>query len=70
MKKIFPRMGVHFIAIADGYGPDEEDPSADRMPMINFFNEYHSKQTSKKPRASKKVMVQAGKFIGTKAPFG
>jgi len=71
MEKIFPRLGVRFIAIADGDdGRDNEDPSADMMPMINFFNEYHSKQTSKKTRASKKVMAQAGKFIGTKAPYG
>jgi len=71
MEKIFPRLGVRFVAIADGYDVrDDEDPNADMMPMINFFNGYHSKQTSKKTRASKKVMAQAGKFIGTKAPFG
>lgn len=71
MEKVFPRMGVRLISIADGYdGQDDEDPSADMMPMINFFNEFHAKQTSKKTRASKKIMSENGKFMGSKAPFG
>jgi DNA invertase Pin-like site-specific DNA recombinase len=58
----------HNFKIIDEYIDDE--PSADMVPIINFFNEFHAKQTSRKTRASKKVMAQGGKFIGTKAPFG
>ena len=48
----------------------DDEPSANMVPIINFFNEFHAKQTRRKTRASKKVMAQGGKFIGTKAPFG
>jgi len=71
IENIFPKLGVRFISIGDSYDSlFDDEPSADMVPIINFFNEFHAKQTSKKTRASKKVMAQSGKFIGTKAPFG
>ena len=71
IENIFPNLGVRFISIGDSYDSlFDDEPSADVVPIINFFNEFHAKQTSKKTRASKKVMAQGGKFIGTKAPFG
>jgi DNA invertase Pin-like site-specific DNA recombinase len=71
IEQIFPRMGVRFIAIGDNYDSMfDEEPSADMVPMINFFNEFHAKQTSRKTRATKKSMAKAGKFQGSKPPFG
>jgi hypothetical protein len=64
-------MGVRFIAIGDNYDSlYDDEPSADMVPMINFFNEVHAKQTSRKTRATKQSMAKAGKFQGSKAPFG
>ncbi|MGI6404031.1 MAG: hypothetical protein ACOX0K_07475 [Oscillospiraceae bacterium] len=64
-------MGVRFIAIGDNYDSlYDDEPSADMVPMINFFNEFHAKQSSRKGRASKKLLAQAGKFQGNKAPHG
>jgi hypothetical protein len=40
------------------------------VPIINYFNEYHAKHPARSPRRAKFSMAQAGKFIGTKAPFG
>lgn len=71
IENVFPKLGVRFISIGDNYDSlFDDEPSADMVPIINFFNEFHAKQTSRKTRASKKVMAQGGKFIGTKAPFG
>lgn len=71
IEQIFPRMGVRFIAIGDNYDSlYDDEPSADMVPMINFFNELHAKQSSRKGRASKKLLAHAGKFQGNKAPHG
>lgn len=71
IEKIFPRMGVRYIAIGDNYDSVfDDEPSADMVPMINFFNEFHAKQTSRKIRATKKSLAKAGKFQGSKPPFG
>lgn len=71
IENVFPNLGVRFISIGDNYDSlFDDEPSADMVPIINFFNEFHAKQTSRKTSASKKVMAQGGKFIGTKAPFG
>jgi len=71
IEQIFPRMGVRFIAIGDRYDSLlDDEPSADMMPMYNFFNEFHAKQTSRKTRATKKSLAKAGKFQGSKPPFG
>ena len=71
IERIFPSLGIRFIAMAEGYDSMfDEEPSADMVPIINFFNEFHAKQTSRKTKASKNAMAKAGKFIGSKAPFG
>ena len=71
IENLFPKLSVRFISIGDSYDSlFDDEPSADMVPIINFFNEFHAKQTGKKTRASKKVMAQSGKFIGTKALFG
>ncbi|MCL2409138.1 MAG: recombinase family protein [Oscillospiraceae bacterium] len=42
----------------------------DMMVFRNWFNEQHSKSTSTKVRAAKRVSAQSGKFLGTYAPYG
>lgn len=42
----------------------------DMMVFRNWFNEQHSKQTSQKVKAVKKVCAESGKFLGTYAPYG
>lgn len=71
IEQIFPRMGVRLISIGEGYDSLFDDaPSADMVPMINLFNEFHAKQTSRKTRATKKSLAKAGKFQGSKPPHG
>lgn len=40
------------------------------MVFRNWFNEQHSRETSKKVKAVKKMCSQSGKFIGAYAPYG
>lgn len=42
----------------------------DMMVFRNWFNEQHSKQTSQKVRAVRKICAESGKFLGTYAPYG
>lgn len=42
----------------------------DMMFIRNWFNEQHSKETSKKVKAVKKIFAENGKFMGTYAPYG
>jgi len=42
----------------------------DMMVFRNWFNEQHSKSTSKKVKAARKICAEHGKFLGTYAPFG
>lgn len=36
----------------------------------NWFNEQHSKSTSKKVKAARRICAESGKFLGTYAPYG
>lgn len=40
------------------------------MVFRNWFNEQHSKDTSKKVRSVKRMCAQSGKYMGTYAPYG
>ena len=42
----------------------------DMMVFRNWFNEQHSKSTSQKVRAAKRVSAANGKFMGAYAPYG
>ncbi|MCL2547030.1 MAG: recombinase family protein [Oscillospiraceae bacterium] len=42
----------------------------DMMVFRNWFNEQHSKTTSTKVKAAKRISASSGKFTGTYAPYG
>ena len=42
----------------------------DMMVFRNWFNEQHSKSTSKKVKAARHICAESGKFLGTYAPYG
>ncbi len=42
----------------------------DMMVFRNWFNEQHSKETSKKVKSVKRMCAQNGKYMGTYAPYG
>ena len=42
----------------------------DMMVFRNWFNEQHSKTTSSKVRAARRICAENGKYLGTYAPYG
>lgn len=72
IQKIFPGMGVRFIALADNY----DSLNADKMdsslvvPVKNFVNDSYCRDISQKVKIHQAVKREKGKFIGAFAPYG
>lgn len=57
-----PEQGCELIALNE---------KVDEMSVFrNWFNEQHSKSTSKKVKAVKRICAESGKFLGAFAPYG
>ena len=55
---VFPENGVRYIAINDGVDTAREDNEL--TPLRNLFNEFYSRDTSKKIRSVKHAQAQKG----------
>jgi len=67
---LFPSIGCRFIALNNGIDTERQDGSTDVMCFLNLFNEFYSRDTSKKVKAVKKACAENGKFMGTYPPYG
>ena len=67
---LFPSIGCRFIALNNGVDTGMKDGSNDVMCFLNLFNEFYSRDTSKKVKAVKKACAEQGKFMGTHPPLG
>ena len=65
---LFPIIGVRFIALNDGV--DTLNSDNDIMPFKNLFNEFQSKETSKKIKAVKQINAKSGNYLGAYVPYG
>lgn len=72
LEKIFPFLGVRFIAVNDQF--DSEGEIFKEKDLItefkNLANDYYSKDISKKVMASFNTKKGQGQFIGNRAPYG
>ena len=69
LEKIFPLIGVRFIAINDHY--DNNVTSFDiSVPIKNIINTLYAKDLSKKSAAALRIKQQSGDFIGSYAAYG
>ena len=66
---LFPSIGYRFIALNNGIDTGNKDGSTDVMCFLNLFNEFYSRDTSKKVKAVKKACAENGKFMGTYPAF-
>lgn len=66
---VFPNADVRFIAINNGVDSDNQAEN-DMTPIINIFNEFYAKDTSRKIRAVFKAKGLAGKPLCTNPPYG
>jgi DNA invertase Pin-like site-specific DNA recombinase len=67
---LFPQIGCRFIAMNNGIDTVNQSTSNDMMGFLNLFNEFYSRDTSKKVKAVKKACAENGKYLGTYAPLG
>lgn len=70
--KIFPFMGVRFIAINDGYDSLHGKSSTDEIliPFKNLVNDTYLRDTSIKIRSQFEIKRKKGEFVGAFAPYG
>ena len=72
LEKIFPQLGIRFIAINDAYDSLTGDPQSDSfvIPFKNLINDSYCKDISMKIRSSLEVKQKSGEFVGAFAPYG
>lgn len=72
LEKIFPFLGVRFIAVNDQYDSmNKMFPEKDLIAEFkNLANDYYSRDISKKVMSAFKAKKTQGEFIGSKAPYG
>ena len=72
IEKIFPFLGVRFIAINDHYDSLHSNPESDELliPFKNLINEAYCRDTSIKIRSQLEIKRKRGDFIGSFAVFG
>ncbi|MDO4649601.1 MAG: recombinase family protein [Eubacteriales bacterium] len=72
LEKIFPFMGVRFIAINDNYDSNGEKSQSDSLiiPFKNLINDAYCKDISMKIRSQLDIKRKMGDFIGSFCTYG
>ena len=71
IEKIFPMLGIRFIAITDGYDSINEDIGSDMViPFKNLINDAYCRDISIKIRSHMDVKRRNGEYIGAFAAYG
>ena len=70
IQKIFPFLGVRFIAVADSF--DSLCAKADELSvnLLNLTNEMYARDISLKVKSSRRLWKEAGIYAGGKPPYG
>ena len=72
LERIFPYLGVRFVAVNDNFDTLTAERSSDGyiVPLKNIMNAVYSKDISRKICSALSVKQQNGEFIGSWAPYG
>lgn len=72
IEKIFPFLGVRFVAVVDGYdtGADGNDTKQMSSEIKNLVNDMYAKDISIKARLSLAQRRQEGAYVGGPPPYG
>ena len=72
IRKIFPSLGVRFVAVADSYDSlfAKEGEQNLLIPVKNFINDSYARDISIKIRSSQEAMRREGICIGAYVPYG
>ena len=66
---MFRQYGVHFVAVANNIGSDEQE-SSEFAPFLNIMNEWYLRDQSKKVAAAYRVKGKAGKPTSNSPVYG
>ncbi len=71
-ERIFPKLGIRFIAVNDGYDTLTANPQSDSfiIPFKNLVNDTYCKDISIKIRSNLDVKRRNGEYVGNFAPYG
>ena len=72
VEKIFPFMGVRFIAITDQYDSIKQTDCNEALSMHlkNIANELYARDIAEKVTASKQAKMRQGEYLGSIPPYG
>ena len=72
IEKIFPFLGVRFIAVSDGIDTGDKGNDTKQMAseIKNLVNDMYAKDFSKKAKAGLKQRREAGSYVGGPPPYG
>lgn len=72
LEKLFPALGVRFIAVSDGYDTMCSRAEDDKLSMNikNLVNELYARDISQKVRAVKGMAQKNGEYVGGTPPYG
>ena len=71
LEELFPRRGVRFIAICDGFDSLSLSQGMEAAtPFMLLMNEYYARDISRKIRASFQAKMRRGDYVSAFAPFG
>jgi len=72
LERVFPFMGVRFIAIIDSYDSEKLNPQTDNLivPFKNLINDAFLADTSRKIRSQFQVKMKNGDYLGAFSPYG
>lgn len=72
IERIFPTLGIRFIAVNDNYDSLYNNSSSDQLllPFKNLINDAYSRDISVKVRSNLDVKRRQGDYVGPSVPFG
>ena len=72
LERIFPAMGIRFIAVTDGYDSEKGNTQQKEllMPVKNLINDFYSGDISQKTKASLQVKRKEGIWVGAFPVYG
>lgn len=72
IEKIFPTLGIRFIAINDNYDSAQSDQAGNEiiLPFKNLINDSYSRDISIKIRSNLDIKRRNGEFVGNYAVYG
>lgn len=72
LERIFPFLGVRFIAVNDGYDSDDYKGSTAGMEVVMKYivYSYYSRDLSQKIKTVMSTRKSKGEFVASQAPYG